>query len=171
VQPHEVMARQTRGADAADELDAPILTNLRAPTNENRADLAGAPDVRAPARLQVNAFDLDRAKSAFAIHFLAHTALGKLFDRAIAQAHAAVFEDDPVGGKLCPIENVFGGLRTAQIDAAHLLAEMKRSRRQAKTLLKHGGEEMLAGVLLHVIEAARPVDVTFDAALAQRAID
>ncbi|WP_162601228.1 hypothetical protein [Occallatibacter savannae] len=35
-----------------------------------------------------------------------------------------------------------------------------------------GGEQMLAGVLLHVVEAARPVDVAFDWSLrCERLVD
>jgi len=35
---------------------------------------------------------------------------------------------------------------------------MKRNRRPSVALLKHGREQVLPGVLLHVIEAPRPVD-------------
>src|SRR6267378_2645925 len=35
---------------------------------------------------------------------------------------------------------------------------MKGSRGQAEPLLEHGGKQMLAGVLLHVVKPARPVD-------------
>src|ERR1700704_246506 len=49
-----------------------------------------------------------------------------------------------------------------QINGANLRAEMERDRRQSESLLKHGGEQMLPSVLLHVVEAARPVDAAVD---------
>ena len=39
---------------------------------------------------------------------------------------------------------------------------MKRDRRPSEALLKHGRKQMLAGMLLHVIEAARPIDAAKD---------
>src|SRR3981189_407852 len=49
-----------------------------------------------------------------------------------------------------------------QINGANLRAKMEGNRRQSEALLKHGGEQMLARVLLHVVEAARPVDAAVD---------
>ena len=53
--------------------------------------------------------------------------------------------------------------RTAgQIDGRSLLAKVKRNRRRLKFAHEHGGEQMLPRVLLHMIEAARPVNVALD---------
>ena len=45
-----------------------------------------------------------------------------------------------------------------QIDGGAFGAQMKTYGVQAEEFLEHGGEQMLPGVLLHVIEAARPID-------------
>src|SRR5260370_17674286 len=37
---------------------------------------------------------------------------------------------------------------------------MERNRGQAEAFLEHGRQQMLAGMLLHVVEAPRPVDAT-----------
>jgi hypothetical protein len=48
---------------------------------------------------------------------------------------------------------------------------MERNRRQAEAFLKHGREQVLASVLLHVIEAARPVDAAVHVRIQWLAID
>ena len=45
-----------------------------------------------------------------------------------------------------------------EIDGGALGAQVKADGLQPEELLEHGGEQVLAGVLLHVVEAARPID-------------
>ena len=47
--------------------------------------------------------------------------------------------------------------RCVELDIAALLAEMKRSRLPAMLRLSHRSDQVLCGVLLHVIKSARPV--------------
>ena len=53
-----------------------------------------------------------------------------------------------------------GGRKRARVelDVAHLGTEVERRRRPAETVLRDGREQMLARVLLHVVEAAVPVE-------------
>jgi hypothetical protein len=48
---------------------------------------------------------------------------------------------------------------------------MNRNGRTAEPLLKHRRQQVLTGVLLHVVESARPIDATMHRARLQFAID
>ena len=48
---------------------------------------------------------------------------------------------------------------------------MKRNRRPSIALLKHGREQVLPGVLLHVIEASRPVDAAIHVRIRRAAVN
>src|SRR5208337_2478038 len=102
--------------------------------------------------------NLDRPQDSFARDFLAHTELGQVFGSSIPNSQRTVLENNPVGSALRAFQNIVRRLGTAQVDGAQLRSQMKRNRWPAKTFLKHRREQMLPGVLLHVIEAARPVD-------------
>ena len=59
---------------------------------------------------------------------------------------------------------LFGGdLRRVQLDIRDLLAEVKSRRVPTEPLLGHGGQQMLARVLLHMVEPTRPVQLDQDA--------
>src|SRR5260370_19978132 len=47
---------------------------------------------------------------------------------------------------------------SSDVCSSDLGSEMEGNRGQAEAFLKHGRQKMLAGVLLHVVEAPRPVD-------------
>jgi hypothetical protein len=49
-----------------------------------------------------------------------------------------------------------------QIDSGRLIAKVERNSRRLKFTHEYGREQMLACVLLHVIESAHPVDVAFN---------
>src|SRR2546423_716951 len=78
--------------------------------------------------------------------------------RSVAVVHRPVFKDNLICGPLGTLEDFFGRFRAPQIDGAQFASEMERNRGQAEAFLKHGGQQMLAGVLLHVVETAGPVD-------------
>lgn len=159
------------GTAAADEFDAPVLTDFAAAANQDHADLAGVTDVSAAAGLQVNAGDFDGAQDAGALHLLARAHLGELLGGAVADGDFAVFKDDGVGGAGSAFKDESRGLLATKVNAADGFAEMERDGGQAKTFLKHGGEQVLAGVLLHVVETAGPVDAAFDTAGGDGTID
>ena len=122
--------------------------------------------VRSATRLQVGAFDLDRAQNSGALHFLAHAHLREFFLRAVAHVDRTVFENDAVGRALRTFEDFESRFRTANVDRTQFGAKVKRNRWAAESLLKHRREQVLAGVLLHVIETARPIDAAVNRAQA-----
>ena len=166
-----VVARGGFGAATADEFDAPVLTDSPAAAKQNHTDLPGMANVSATAGLQVDAGDFDGAKNADAFDLFADTQFGELLGGAVANSNFAIFEDNGIGGASCAFQDEVRGLLAAEVNAADGLAKMERDGGQAETFLKNGGEQMLTGVLLHVVEAARPVDAAFDAAGGDRAIN
>lgn len=149
-------------AGTAGKFDAPVLANFGGTANEDHADLAEAFDMRATARLEIRGLNFNGAKYALAIDIFANAELGQLVGGAIADGDKAIFEDCFVGSALGSLENFGRGPWAAEIDGAEFGAKMEGNGGKAEAFLKHGGEEMLSGVLLHVIEATRPLDTTFD---------
>src|SRR5713226_4834373 len=145
-------------AATADKLDTPILTNPGAAPHQNQADLAGALDVSAAARLQIGGFDFDGAQDALAVDFLANAEFRQLIRGAVADRDSAVFKNNLICCALGAFEDFIRRLRAAQIYGANLGSEMEGNRGASEALLKHGREQVLASVLLHVVETARPVD-------------
>ena len=148
-----------------------MLTDFGDTADEYYSDLAEAFDVGATARLEISGFDLDGAKNALTIDIFANAELSQLVGGAVAHGDRAVFEDGFVGGALGSLENFGRGFWAAEIDGAKFGTQMEGNGGKAEAFLEHGGEKMLAGVLLHVIEAARPLDATFDRARGEFLVD
>ena len=157
-QAHKIMARDAFGAAAAEKFYAPILADFGTTAHEERADLASALDVSAAARLEVGSFDFDGAENTFAVDFLSNANLRQLVGRAIANVDGAVFKNDFVCGALGAFQYFFRWFGAAQVDRANFGSQMEGNGGKPEAFLEHCREKMLAGVLLHVIEAARPVD-------------
>jgi len=60
----EIAACDSLCSASADKFNAPVLAHFRAAAHKDQADLAGAFDVGAAARLQVGRLDLDRTEDA-----------------------------------------------------------------------------------------------------------
>ncbi len=153
------------------QFNAPILTDLRTAAHQKQPDSAGALHVRSAAGLEIGAFDLDGAQDSAAVHFLAYPNLRKLFRSAVSHGYGTIFEDHPVHGALCTLADCVGRLGTVEIDRGDFAAEMKRDGGQSEALLKNRGEEVLPGVLLHVVEAAVPIDAALDGSEFERTIE
>src|SRR4029077_425903 len=167
----EIRASYAFGAAAADEFHTPILSDFRAAAHQEQPDLPGAVYVGSAAGLKIGAFDLYSPQNSRAVDFLAHASLCQLFRRAVSHCHAAIFKDDFVCGTLCAFADFFGRFRAAEVNGRDLRAQMKRDGGQSEALLKNRREEMLSGVLLHVVEAAIPVDATLYVSEFERAVD
>ncbi len=74
-----------------------------------------------------------------------------------ANRHAPVLPDDTVGFGFGG-SNLDPGELSSHIDRRRVLAEMKAHGPHAEQSIDRGREDMLAGVLLHVIEATGPID-------------
>src|SRR5262249_61310277 len=90
----------------------------------------------------------------FAIDLLADASLGQLFGRAVADVDGPVFKNCLISRALGAEQMRPGRFLSAEIDGAEIGSEMEGDGGQRKTLLKHCGKQMLASVLLHVVEAA-----------------
>src|SRR5262249_38299698 len=115
-------------------------------------------DMRTAAGLQVDGLDFNGAEDALAVDFLSNADLRKLIGGPITHLDGTVVKDNLVWGAVGAFGRFFSGIRFPQIDCASLGAEMEGNCGQSKALLKHGRKQMLAGVLLHVVEAAWPID-------------
>src|SRR5439155_27113833 len=121
--------------------------------------LAGAPRVGAAAGRDVPVRDLDDADRARHLGRLAEREPPRALrvgpvplDRPVLPHHAvrlALERLDLAPSRLAP----------GDLDAGALLPEMGRERGSAEHPLERGGEDVLAGVLLHVVEAPRPLDL------------
>lgn len=138
------------------------MTDFGDTADEYHADLAEAFDVGATAWLKISGVNFDGAKNALTIDIFANAELSQLVGGAVAHGDRAVFEDGFVGGALGSLKNFGRWLWAAEIDGAKFGAQMEGNGGKAEAFLKHCGEEMLSGVLLHMIESAGPLDATFD---------
>src|SRR5262252_2366671 len=166
----KVFARRSFGSVPAEKFNAPVLSNLSTAPQQNRADLTGTTNVRASARLQINAGDFDSTESPCTFNLFPRSHPRELFSSPIANCDFAVFKDNSVGGAGSAFEDFQGRLRPMQINCADRFTKMKGHRGQAEALLKNGGQQVLASVLLHVIEAAWPANAAIDAAGRNRSI-
>jgi hypothetical protein len=122
------------------------------------ADLARAVGVRAAAGAEVEALDLDDAQLARARRVLAEREARGLLGRQSVDADGAVLPDDFVGA----LDGALDALvrRVGQFDiyfrgvGRHAEAAGLRAEQLDESLR----ENVLPGVLLHVVEAARPID-------------
>src|SRR5208282_2639320 len=158
----KILARHAFGTGATNEFHAPILPHLCAAPHQERSNLAGAFDMCSAARLKVGALDLDGTQYSRAVDFFAHAEFRQVFSGAIANGHRPVLKDNFVGSAFRAFEDFVQGLGTTQVDGAEVCAEMKRDRWPAIAFLKHGREQVLSRMLLHMIEAARPMDAAED---------
>ena len=146
---------QADHARSAGELDARLsFAPLLRAQHRDAAHFAGARGMRSTARRRVDALDQHHP---VAFHrLLAQRKRGALLAGEVARHHRQVAPDALVGEGL-GARDIQPRERRVQVDGAGALAEMERERRR-RELVEGGGEQVLPVVLLHVIEAARPVD-------------
>src|ERR1700731_1869679 len=145
-------------AAPADKFDAPILADFRAAADQEHADLAGALDVGAAAGLQISRLYFDGPQDAVPLDFFSHAESRQLVRGTVAHVDRTILEDNLICSSLGALEDFFGRFRAPQIDGAQFASKVEGNRGQSEALLKHGGQQVLAGMLLHVVEAPRPVD-------------
>ena len=142
---------------AAEELDPLAALEPLERACRDDADRACVRDVRAAARGQIEAVDVDKAQRALANRFLPQRERRGVLGAGVANRHGPILPDNAVGLR-------FGGgdLITRQlageIDRGRARAEVKAHGAHAEQPVRRSGQHVLATVLLHVIEAPRPVD-------------
>ena len=158
--------RSANGAEAADECDANAAADFFGCSEEQAADLAGRAKVGSAAGIAVDAFDLDKADVAGALRELAQLAGGEhgfgFGAGGVAHGNGAVFGDDLVAQAFDAFEAVGRDGAAGKVDGRDRFSEVEGDGGGVQLTQKSGGEQVLAGVLLHVVEAALPVDVAFD---------
>jgi hypothetical protein len=105
------------------------------------------------------------------IHFLAHAKFRQISSGAVANVYGTVFKNYFVGSAFRPFKDFVRRLGAFEVDGRQIRPEMERDRRSPIALLKHRREQVLPSVLLHVIEASRPVDATENVRTVGAAID
>jgi len=115
--------------------------------------------MRAAARLTVKSLDFDGPENSFALHFLANARFGKLFGRAEADYHRTVFKDDVVRPALGFFQMARNDAGCVEINRRKLPAQVKRDSLKSEELDECRREQVLRRVLLHVIDASRPINL------------
>ena len=149
-------------APTAQELEAQVSAHPLPLQYLDDPDLAGAPRVRAAAGRDVPVRDLDDTDSP--------PHLGRLAQRKALHAllvdpvphDLAVLPHDPVQDPLEALDRTPIDVGEPHLDRAALLAQVGRERLRAELALERRREHVLPGVLLHVLEAAGPVDLRLE---------
>ena len=81
----------------------------------------------------------------------------QLFGGGVGDEHRHILPDDAVGGKLC-LPQALGGDGDAGVHPHGVGADMEAHVLRPEHLVQDAGEDVLAGVLLHLVEAPLPVD-------------
>src|SRR6195256_3458516 len=82
----------------------------------------------------------------------------------IADFYGSIFLNDFVREALGGFDLLLGQQRRVQVYGAIFVAHVKGNRRNIKKPHKRGGENVLPGMLLHVVTAARRINKTANAA-------
>ena len=141
---------------AAEKLQPHVLLHPLDFPDGNRADLAGGTHMGATAGAPIEIPNRDDPERALAVRSLPEPRCRRRLLEG--HLHGPVLGDGRVGARLG-----LHDLRVAQacgveIERRALPAEMHAHGRVSEALGDHRGEQVLAGVLLHVVEAACPVD-------------
>jgi hypothetical protein len=127
--------------------------------------------VRPAAGLQVDSSDFNCSEHTLSINLFTNTLPGEFLRSAVPYRNFAILKNDGIGRSRRAFENQRSGLWSSQIDGADSFSQVKRNGNESKTLLKNGGQQMLASMLLHVIETAGPMDAAFNSAFWHGAVN
>ena len=126
--------------------------------------------MRAAAGGEIEVLDVDQAQRPFALGLLAKRQRRHFLRSGEANRHRAIFPDDAVG-LVFRAPDLRRRQLARQVDGRVLGAEMKALGPGVQQAIEGRRQHVLAGVLLHVIEAAGPVDRAADPRGVRRAID
>ena len=155
----EVAASGDDCTQTADEFHAHTLLHLFGLAQQYGANLPGAADVGASAGVQVEVADVDEAQLfADGGRNLADSHGARFVGSGEANLDGTVFGDDFVRQPLGGFNLLWVDLLGREIDGAVVVAHVKRHGREAVELFEGCREDVLAGVLLHVIATAVGID-------------
>src|SRR5215472_18221124 len=146
-------------SQAAQEFYPLISADAVELADENRPDFSCGSHVRTTASAAIQVLNGNDANEAFPLGRLAETQiLGGIFE---ADRHWTVLEYNFIGPALgVPDLRRFKG--ATNVNGARFNTQMKAHRMRVEQIDEHGGQQMLSGVLLHMIEAALPMDNAAD---------
>src|SRR6478609_10858239 len=146
-------------AQPADKLHAHALLHLLCFPQQDAADLAGSADVGAATRREIELRDIDQPKVAGLLgRKLAQAELASFLKRYKADIDWAVFGNHFIGQQLRPLRLCGGKTGGFQVDGAAFLAHVEADSRHIEQPDKRSREQVLAGVLLHVVTSSRGID-------------
>ena len=148
-------------ARAADEFETNATAKSLGRQHGDQADRPGPRHVRAAARRQIVALHVDDPERAASLGLLAQRQRGRLGFADEPDPDRAVLPDDAVGLGF-PRRNRRGGQIDRQVHRGDDRAEVEPHRARVVQTIERRREEVLAGVLLHVIEPAPAIDHAAD---------
>jgi hypothetical protein len=151
-----------QGPPPAEELEAEVAADLFDRPEADGPDLARAPAMGPAAGRPVEAVDLDDPQKPV---LLGRPAQGDLADPLLGHEigfDLAVLPDDGVGPVLDPVGVGVGDGPQADLQSRNVRAQVERKRFPFEDLPECLRQDVLPRVLLHVIEARRPVDQAAD---------
>ena len=123
------------------------------------------------ARLQLQRFNFDSSQRAAALHSFAYASGSQLLHRPVLHGHRTVCIHNIIcSGHRC-VQNFLRRFPPAYIDGANIRAQMKRNCRQRKSRVENRGQNVLPGVLLHMIEAPIPINTSLHRTNFNRLVD
>ena len=153
-------------ARAAQELEPRRLSHPFQLAEQDGPDLAGRADVGAAARAPVQTLDAHDAQRPRPVRPLPKGGgCGGLLE---AQRHRPVLRHHRIGAGLGGHDLLGREGGDVEVQRGGVLSEMHAHGAGAVEVLQHRREKVLPGVLLHVIEAPRPVHFAAHPAIAQR---
>ena len=156
----EVLFGAAKGSETANKLDAQVVSNLFRFAHLDGPDLGGGTDVRPAASATIEALDFDDSQHAGASAWFAEVFGGiSVFKNDI---YGARFGHDAIGAFFDRIDLRFAEVFCFELNGRDAGAQVKAERGDVEELDEDSREQVLAGVLLHVIVAAGPVDGTAD---------
>ena len=157
------------GAQAGNEFDAVSVANFFGFAQEEAGDLAGVGDVGSTARGEIEIVNVDEAKLvAVGGRKFAQAEAGCFVASDEADIDGTILEDDFVGQAFGGFDLIRGERRGVeivdlQINRAVIIGHVERDGGHVEEAKEGGGENVLGGVLLHVVAAAGGVDLAVDA--------
>ena len=116
-----------------------------------------------PQALRSNSRDIDEAEFVpFGGREFAQAQVPCFFASDEANVDRAILQDDFIGEAFGGFDLIFGERRGVEVDRAVVVAHVEGDGRHVEEADEGGGEDMLSGVLLHVVAAAGGVDLAAD---------
>ena len=159
-------------ATAEEESKAYLATNLLGSEEAHEPELGRVSNVGSTARILVNTLDNDQSESIEPFRELTQPWVDPI---DLGSGYISVMDrhrvlDDPLNSLLGDRQVFRCNPRRVEIDRRLPSSQMKRLGAPPKTFLQDRREEMLTGMLLHVVVSTIPIDFPLDSTLGNRTL-